>query len=123
MNPEGEAGIITRVQHAANGEERNQNNPDFNQGYFAYIQKDGLYLAKQNFRREVVEHLPIELELEVWHRLKVKVEGTAVQVYLHDLEKPLIEYEDTSIQPFTHGKVGLLTNKDRARFDNFKVEE
>jgi len=120
---EGQAGIMVRVQNPANGAERNQNNPDFNQGYFAYIQTDGIYLAKQNFGREILEHVPLEIFIEKWYELKVQVNGMRIQVYLNDSAEPIIDFVDSSIKTFTHGKVGLLTIYDRAEFDNFSVTE
>lgn len=116
-----QAGIIVRGLHPANGLERGQNNPDFNQGYFAYLQSDGLYLVKQNFGREILQHVPLTIQTDSWQQLKVMVEGTKIQVFINESETPAISYEDTSLQPFTHGRTGLLTVNGHAEFDNFIV--
>lgn len=120
---QGDAGIIVRALYPANGAERQQNNPNFNQGYYAYIQADGVYLAKQNFDRDILEHVSTDISLDSWHQLKVDVSGTNIQVYLDDMDSPVIEYEDRSIQPFTHGQIGLLSVDIQAEFKKFKVTE
>ncbi|MBT2216008.1 family 43 glycosylhydrolase [Virgibacillus dakarensis] len=118
---EGDAGILVNGVNPANGMERNQNNGDFLQGYYAYIKPDGVYLGKQNYSWELLTSVPLELSVDTTHHLKVEVDGAKVKVFVENMETPLIEYEDVSQQPFTHGKTGLRVHNNAASFDNFQV--
>ncbi|WP_172840499.1 family 43 glycosylhydrolase [Virgibacillus phasianinus] len=118
---EGDAGILVNGVNPANGMELNQRNGDFLQGYYAFIKPDGVYLGKQNYKWELLTSVPMELSIDDVHHMKVEVDGANVKVFVENMEKPIIDYEDISQQPFTHGKAGLRVHNNAGSFDNFVV--
>ncbi|WP_188455837.1 family 43 glycosylhydrolase [Virgibacillus oceani] len=118
---EGDAGILVNGVNPANGMERNQNNGDFLQGYYAFIKPDGVYLGKQNYNWELLTSEPMELSMDDVHHMKVEVNGANVKVFVGNMETPIIDYKDTSQQPFTHGKAGVRVHNNAGSFDNFEV--
>jgi len=115
----GDGGIIFRVNNPANGIEFNQNNPDFLQGYIAYINKDGVHLGKFNYNFAYLSGAKISEPLNTWHHMKVVAKGTNIKIFVGDMDTPKIDYTDNSSTAFTHGKVGLRSNKNHTIFDNF----
>ncbi|WP_413375039.1 family 43 glycosylhydrolase [Alkalihalobacillus sp. 1P02AB] len=120
-NTDGDAGILVRGMNAANGAERNQNNGDFLQGYYAFINADGVHLGKQNYGWENLASVSAELPEGIFHQMKVVVNGGEIQVFVNDMDSPKIVYEDTSPYAFTHGRVGLRNSNGIADFARFNV--
>jgi xylan 1,4-beta-xylosidase len=117
----GQAGILVRVNNAANGMERNQNRDDFLQGYYAYLDSEGVHLNKHNYNTERLEDFVIKRQIGQIEHLKVRVEGTVIKVYLGSNAEPIIIYEDLSPMPFTHGGMGLKATNETAYFDNVQI--
>lgn len=118
----GDGGLIFRVNNPANGIELGQNNPYFMQGYVAYINKDGVHLGKSNYNWTYLEGAEISKPLNKWQHMKVAVKGTNIKVFVGDMVNPLIDYTDNSSTAFTHGKVGLRSQYNYTKFDNFLVK-
>ncbi|WP_127490520.1 family 43 glycosylhydrolase [Paenibacillus glycanilyticus] len=116
----GDAGVLVRVNNPSNGTVL-VNNPDYVQGYYAFIKPDGVYLGKMNYNYAGVASSSVSLAAGAWHHMKVVASGTTIKVYVNDMATPKITYTDNSGNPFTHGKVGLRTMNNHTRFDNFKV--
>ncbi|EKN71558.1 glycoside hydrolase family protein [Neobacillus bataviensis LMG 21833] len=118
----GDGGIIFRVNNPANGIELGQNNPDFMQGYLAYINKDGVHLGKFNYNWLYLKGAKISAPLNTWQHMKVVAKGTNIKIFVGDMDTPKIDYTDNSSTAFTQGKVGLRSNYNFTRFDNFHVK-
>ncbi|MFB9326174.1 family 43 glycosylhydrolase [Paenibacillus aurantiacus] len=116
----GDAGLLVRVNNPANGTVL-ANNPDYVQGYYAFVKPSGVYLGKMNYGYEALASAPVTLAANAWHHMKVVASGTTIQVFVGDMSTPKITYTDNSANPFTHGKVGLRTMNNATRFDNFRV--
>lgn len=116
----GDAGMLVRVNNPSNGTVL-ANNPDYVQGYYAFIKPTGVFLGKMNYGFASLASVPLSLAANSWHHMKVKVSGTNIQVFVGDMTTPKIDYTDNSANPFTHGKVGLRTMNNQTRFDNFSV--
>lgn len=118
----GDGGLIFRVNNPANGMERAQNNPDFMQGYVAYLNEEGVHLGKQNYNWEYLAGTEMtELEDE-WQHMKVVVKDANIKVYVGDMDNPKIDYTDNSVTAFSHGSVGVRSHFSNAEFDNFLVK-
>ncbi|MCR2808033.1 family 43 glycosylhydrolase [Paenibacillus soyae] len=116
----GDAGILVRVNNPSNGTVL-ANNPDYVQGYYAFIKPNGVYLGKMNYGYQALASSTVTLAPSVWHRMKVVASGTTIRVYVGDMATPKITYPDNSANPFTHGKVGLRTMNNQTSFDHFLV--
>lgn len=116
----GDAGIVVRVNNPASGKAF-VNNPDYLQGYYAHITAQGVHLGKMNYGYQALDFAAMSLPADSWHHLKVVVSGTHIKIYVNHGVSPVIDYTDTSMNPFTHGKVGLRVMNSNARFDNVKV--
>ncbi|BFH63450.1 carbohydrate-binding protein [Paenibacillus azoreducens] len=117
----GDSGIIFRVNNPANGIELGQNNPNFMQGYIAYINKEGLHLGKFNYNWTYLKGSKINEPLNTWQHMKVEAKGTNIKIYVGDMNTPKIDYTDNSTTSFTQGKVGLRSYYNSTKFDNFIV--
>jgi hypothetical protein len=117
----GNAGILVRVNNPANGMERNQNRDDFVQGYYAYLDVEGVHLAKYNYDSTSLKDINFNLSLGVAEHLKVKVRGAVIEVYAGTGTEPVITYEDRSVVPYMQGGVGLKSVGESAYFDNVAV--
>ncbi|WP_311774056.1 carbohydrate-binding protein [Metabacillus elymi] len=118
----GDGGLIFRVNNPANGIELSQNNPDFMQGYVAYINKDGVHLGKFNYNWTYLKGADISEPLNTWQHIKVVAKGTNIKVFVGDDDTPKIDYTDNSSTAFTQGKVGLRSNYNYTKFDNFVLK-
>lgn len=118
----GDGGLLFRVNNPANGIELGQNNPDFMQGYIAYINKDGIHLGKFNYNWEYLKGAELNEPLNTWHHVKVVAKGTNIKIYVGDMNVPKIDYTDNSSTAFTQGKLGLRSNYKQTTFDNFVVK-
>lgn len=116
----GDAGVLVRVNNPSNGTVL-ANNPDYVQGYYAFLKPDGVYLGKMNYGYQALASAPTAIAAGIWQHMKVVTSGTTIRVYVGDMNTPKITYTDNSSNPFTHGKVGLRTMNNATRFDNFKV--
>ncbi|GAA0835630.1 hypothetical protein GCM10008915_22370 [Bifidobacterium pullorum subsp. gallinarum] len=74
-----------------------------------------------NYGYQALDFAAMSLPADSWHHLKVVVSGTHIKIYVNHGVSPVIDYTDTSMNPFTHGKVGLRVMNSNARFDNVKV--
>ncbi|MBD2867158.1 carbohydrate-binding protein [Paenibacillus arenilitoris] len=118
----GNAGILFRVNNAADGTELGQNRDDFLQGYAAYLTADGVHLGKFNYSFEYLTGASLTGTVGSWQHMKVVASGTRIRVYVGDMEKPLIDYTDRSATAFTHGHVGVRSFNSESLIDNFTVK-
>lgn len=118
----GMTGILVRVTEPANGMELNQNRNDFLRGYFAYVDGQGVHLAKHDYDTTPLADAKTTLPKpgEKVH-LKVTAVGNAIDVYAGAGDEPLIRYVDHSDSAFLHGRVGLKSVGGGARFSRFRV--
>ncbi|MFC0270366.1 carbohydrate-binding protein [Metabacillus herbersteinensis] len=117
----GDSGLIFRVNNPANGIELGQNNPDFMQGYVAYMNKDGVHLGKFNYNWTYLKGAEITDPLNTWQHMKVVVNGTNIKVFVGDMNTPKIDYTDSSNTAITQGKVGFRSHYNHTEYDNFLV--
>ncbi|MGN7456383.1 family 43 glycosylhydrolase [Paenibacillus pasadenensis] len=116
----GDAGILTRVNNPSNGTVL-ANNPDYVQGYYAFLKPDGVYLGKMNYGWQQLAYAPLPIASGAWQKMKVSVSGPVIRVYVGDMNAPKLTYADNSPSPFLHGKAGLRSMYNETRFDNVKV--
>ncbi|TLS51842.1 carbohydrate-binding protein [Paenibacillus antri] len=117
----GNAGILFRVNNPADGTEYGQNRDDFLQGYMAYLTADGVQLGKFNYGFQHLAGKPLSGTVGTWQHLKVVAQGNRIQVYVGDMDTPLIDYTDHSETAFTHGKAGVRSFNSESAIDNFQV--
>ncbi|MDO3408440.1 family 43 glycosylhydrolase [Saccharibacillus sp. CPCC 101409] len=116
----GDSGVLVRVNNPSNGKDR-VNNPDYVQGYYAFIKPDGVYLGKMNYGYTALANTPVSLPANTTHHMKVVVNGTNIKIYVGDMNVPKIDYNDNSANAFTHGKAGLRAMNNNSQFDQFQV--
>ena len=119
---EGEAGILLRATNPANGRELGQNNEDFIQGYYVRLTTEGVSLRKQNYGHEELVTKEMQVDVNKPHSIKVEAIGTTVKIYVDNLENPIITFDDGENYPYTHGKVGLASANNQAKFYDFSLE-
>src|SRR5699024_4200225 len=122
LTEEGQAGVIIRANNPANGRELGQNNENFIKGYTALIDAKGITLRKQNYGFEDLEKVSFPIDPTKEHTIRIKAVGTSLSVYVDDLKKPIIAYDDGANQPLTHGSAGLSSSKNKAQFKQFSIE-
>ncbi|WP_426452690.1 carbohydrate-binding protein [Paenibacillus sp. S-38] len=117
----GNAGILVRVNNPATGNDWGQRNPDFLQGYMAYLTADGVHLGKFNYDFEHLAGAPMSGTTDTWHHMKVVAKGANIKIYVGDMDHPKLDYTDQSPTAFSHGKVGVRSLSAETLVDNFKV--
>jgi hypothetical protein len=112
LKSEGNAGLVCRV---LNGGDENADSfcgyylhTGWRGGVFIGMMMDGVY--------KHVAAAPANVGLGEKHRLRVRMAGKSLQVFLDDLEKAKIEITDTA---FRRGQVGLRAFGCDALFDDF----
>ncbi|MCJ7842891.1 carbohydrate-binding protein [Lederbergia sp. NSJ-179] len=121
VDGKGDGGILFRVNNPAHGKELNHNNADMLQGYVAYINKDGVHLGKFNYNWTYLEGSKLDDPIDEWQHMKVVVNGTNIKIYVGDMDKPKIDYDDHSATAFIHGKVGVRSFYSDTKYDNIFV--
>lgn len=117
----GNGGIMVRVNNPTNGQQLDQRNLNAAQGYYAFISDEAVYLGKSNYRWELLAVHHMKLPVDHWHRMKVRVQGRNIQVFVGDMNTPKIAYYDASTTAFTHGKAGLRASHTKVQFDHYSV--
>ncbi|QHT62984.1 family 43 glycosylhydrolase [Paenibacillus lycopersici] len=118
----GQTGILVRVTEPANGMELNQNRSDFLRGYFAYVDGQGVHLAKHDYgTTPLADAKTILPQPGGTIRLKVTAVGNTIAVYAGSGAEPLIRYADESDSAFLHGRAGLKSVGGGARFGAFRI--
>lgn len=118
----GQTGILVRATEPASGMELNQNRNDFLRGYFAYVDGQGVHLAKLNYGTTPLADAKTTVPKPGEKiRLKVAAVGNTIAVYAGIGAEPLIRYVDESDSALLHGRVGLRSVAGGARFGAFKV--
>lgn len=125
MEMEGRAGLLIRASEPANGLEQNQNRSDFVQGYYIYIDNEGLHLAKINYGIFPLKSVPWGTEgpgTDGKLHLKVSAQGATIEVYTGDSGDPILSYTDRSTVPFLQGRIGLQSAGVAVRIDRIGLE-
>ncbi|MBM7568030.1 family 43 glycosylhydrolase [Paenibacillus sacheonensis] len=118
----GQTGLLVRVTEPANGAELNQNRSDFQRGYFAYVDVQGVHLAKHDYDTTSLADAAMAMpKAGEMVRLKVAAAGSVISVYVGDAAKPAIRYADDADDAFLHGRVGFKSVSASSRFDAFGV--
>lgn len=111
-NGGGNAGLIVKVSAAANGADK------FN-GYEVALDPSGmLVLGRHRQNWEPIRQVPCEVPLNKWVKLRVRMSGNAIEVFVNG--KSITQYEDTE-HPLSSGAVGLRTWQMDTRFRNLAV--
>jgi xylan 1,4-beta-xylosidase len=113
----GEGGILFRVTNESVGY-RQQLKEDLT-GYYAGLDAKGIFLKKLNYGSAELAHKNIKIEMNKEHVLKVRVVQNQIDIYLNDMDKPIIEYYDSDA--FTHGKVGLYSGNQNIYFKDIQI--
>lgn len=110
----GTAGILFRSQDGEQGKPI--------QGYYAGLAGDGSLILRR-LSSEWTDLKTVKVLDSVaagqYYQLKVVTYGNGIQVYLDDMHKPALQYNDESAGKFTTGGVGLWADETQATFDHF----
>lgn len=90
-------------------------------GYEVAIDARGGYirLAKHEDDFQPLVDVPYDVKANEWHRLKVRLDGGHIQVYIDGSDEPVIDHVDA--EPLPAGRIGLRTGGD-ARFSDLHVQ-
>lgn len=92
---------------------------NFYQGYFAYLDNGVVYLGKANYNWTLLaSNTAPNVPYEEYYRLKVRVKGANIQVYVNEVL--YIDYTDP--YPFMQGAFGIRTFKTNADFVKLSVK-
>ena len=89
-------------------------------GYEVAINARGGYvrLAKHQDDFQPIIDVPYDIEPSQWHRLKVRLDGGRIRVYIDGSDEPLIDHIDA--KPLSAGRVALRTGGE-ARFGALSI--
>lgn len=90
--------------------------PDDAFGYFAGIQAGGsVFLGRMSNSWTQLISVPLPIQSNTWYRLGVRMEGSAIRVYVDDPITPKFTVSDGS---FGRGQIGVRSYQCNAQFDN-----
>jgi len=106
----GNAGLVFR------GVNPDYTGPDALFGYYAGLDTGGsAVLGMESNSWKSLASVPMSVTTNVWHHLRVKLEGSQITVFVDDLTTPLITLTDTN---FYRGQIGVRAFQCNAQFDN-----
>lgn len=88
-------------------------------GWGLRSQPGSVVLGKSEFGWKQLADTRVPLEPGVPHRLRVSMKGKLIEIFLNDMQRPLIAHEDDTIKS---GGVGLRTYGTEATFANVRLD-
>lgn len=114
MSGGGDAGLLLRVDNPTEG-------TDALTSYNVNLRKDSLRLGKHENSWRALTTVPLKVEENKWHELKVELEGGRLRIFMDGAKQPQIDFTDP--QPLPVGKVGFRTYQVQAAVRNILVTQ
>lgn len=106
----GNAGLVFRMTNP------DYNGPDAGFGYYAGLDTSGsLIFGIESNSWSPQASAPMTVATNVWHHLRVELQGDTVKIYADDLTNPKITWTGTN---FSRGQIGVRAFHCNAQFDN-----
>lgn len=106
----GNAGVVFRMTNP------DYTGPDAGFGYYTGLDTGGsLVFGVQSNSWSPQASAPLAVATNVWHHLRVKLQGDTVKIYVDDFGAPKITWTGTN---FSRGQIGVRAFHCDARFDN-----
>lgn len=111
----GNAGLMFRTLNP------DSTGPDDAFGYYAGVDSDGspgagfVVLGRMDGGWERLASAAVAIPLNTWHRLKVRMDGSSIRVYVDDMGRPKIAISDGT---HPRGQIGVRSFRCDARFDD-----
>ncbi|MFD0693299.1 family 43 glycosylhydrolase [Paenibacillus sp. GCM10027628] len=117
--PTTDAGLLVRSVHESYYPHQIE---DAFTGYYASVNQDGLALKKVNYgKQEILKTVPMDILKNVTYQMSVQVTGNRIRIYWNGTSDPVLDYYDP--RAYTHGKIGLLSNRSDIIFHKVSVTE
>lgn len=115
------AGILLRANNPAMGDAGTSPSmgKNFVQAYYIGFAMNYIALYKQNYDINKLVSYNTTHALDTWYHLKAVIKDNQIQVFLDDMENPVINYEDTI--PFINGSPGLRSSGADVVYDNLVI--
>ncbi len=113
MEGGGDAGLVLRVSQAAGG-------VDQLRAYNINLKKDQVRLGKHQNDWRALASSALELAPNVWHDVKVVLEGGRIRIYVNKAAEPQIDFTDD--KPLPGGKIGFRSYAVHSAVRNLKVQ-
>lgn len=113
----GETGIMFRVTNESSFKSQVQ---DSFMGYRIRLALDRVILDKVNYGSDTAKISYTELAEDEYNHIKISVEKGTIRVYIGNMKKPVLEYNDYNA--FMHGKIGIQTDNNEVSFKNITVK-
>ncbi|WP_081300621.1 family 43 glycosylhydrolase [Clostridium beijerinckii] len=89
-------------------------------GYRIRLAKDSLILDKVNYGSYTVKTAYANITADEYNHIKISIENGNIKVYIGDMKKPILEYNDCNA--FMYGKIGIQTDNNEVSFKNIIVK-
>jgi BNR repeat-like domain/Domain of Unknown Function (DUF1080) len=110
LNSTGNAGVMFRTTNP------DYTGPDDAMGYYAGLDAGGFaVLGRESNSWTQLTTAAMSVPTNVWHHLRVNLQGGAMKIYVNDLVTPKISWTDTN---FNRGQIGVRAFQCNAQFDN-----
>jgi len=110
LSTAGDAGLMFRTTNP------DYVGPDDAFGYYAGLRLGGsVFLGRMSNSWTQLISVPLPVQSNTWYRLGVKMEGSAISVYVDDPITPKFTFSDAS---FSRGQIGVRSYMCNAQFDN-----
>lgn len=110
LNSTGNAGLMFRTTNP------DYTGPDDAMGYYAGVDAGGLVmLGRQSNAWTQLTTTAMSVPTNVWHHMRVNLQGSSIKIYVNDLTTPKISWTDPN---FYRGQIGVRAFHCNAQFDN-----
>jgi hypothetical protein len=110
LSTTGDAGLMFRTTNP------DYVGPDAAFGYYAGLKVGGsVFLGRMSNSWTQLISVPLPVQSNTWYRLGVKMDGSAISVYVDDSTEPKLTVNDGSFQ---RGQIGVRSYMCNAQFDN-----
>ena len=110
----GDAGLLLRVDNPASG-------TDTLTAYNINLRKDALRLGKHENSWRALTSVPLKVEENKWHDLRVELEDGHIRIFVDGAKEPQIDFTDP--QPLPVGKVGFRTYQIQSAVRNIVLTQ
>jgi hypothetical protein len=110
---QGDAGLVLRVNRPTSG-------VDALVAYNINLRAGGLRLGKHDNNWRSLVNVPMKVELDRWHNVRVSLDSGRIRIWLDGAREPQIDFTDD--EPLPAGAVGMRTFNSHCAFRNLEIK-